>query len=162
MTTEEVREVSKIIFGEPIKDEDFKGINLKKFIEETNKKSVKEFFGIDTMYAEWLRPHIICEDDTEISVQASTYHYCTPRMTSQPAYETYEVCLYDTDLEESLKIAKKKKYKEAIQWFIDNDGDSVYSQVPHNIVQNFIDFHGGIKELKHHMTHHVFCKEDEE
>lgn len=44
-----------------------------------------------------------------------------------------------------------KKYKEAVQYFIDDgsiDMGDVVSQVPHNILEKYIEAHGGIKYLK--------------
>lgn len=144
MTDEELRIISKEIFGEPLS---FIDMDLNKFIKETNKPDVLRRYGINPTLESWLRPRIVCEDGVILSVQASEIHYCCPRKSKQESYTHYEVMLIgDHDLDEFVKSCKKK-YQECVQWFIDNDGDGVYAEVPHDILQGYIDAHGGIKDF---------------
>ena len=130
-----------------------KSMTLKEFIKLTNKPDVVKINDIDINA---IRPHIICEDGYEISVQASTFHHCYPRLNNQDVYDTYEIMqCSECELEEFIKTVPAK-YKAAVQWFIDDGsidmGDPV-SQVPHKVLEKYILSHGGIKYLKDTETH---------
>lgn len=147
MTVEEVRLISKEIFGEPW--------DLQKFITETNKPEVIQAYGYHPVYEESLRPHIILGNLMEISVQASHFHWCDPRKTHMEKYNTYEVLLYgEWDWHKLEKEARLKCHKEAIKYMEDNydDHGDPYGQVPHDILQNFISACGGILALKRAMA----------
>lgn len=78
-----------------------------------------------------LRPRIVCNDGYNLSVQASYYHYCTPRIDCLKKYDTVEVgFISDTTPE----------------FFEYTAGGGVYGNVPMAVVQEVIDKHGGIKE----------------
>jgi len=147
MTEEEVRKVSKEIFGEPW--------DLQKFITETNKPEVKIAYGFHPVYEESLRPHIILGNLMEISVQASCFHYCEPRKTSIKKYDTYEVLLYgEWDWHKMETTSRLKCHKEAIKYMWDNyEQSEPYGFVPHEILQNFISACGGILTLKKSRNH---------
>lgn len=138
-----------------------KNMTLKEFIQLTNKPGIVKINDIDVNA---VRPHIICGDDSEISVQASTFHYCCPRLNNQDVYENYEVMFYgDIDLQEML-TKTPKKYKDAIQYLIDDgsidSGENVVSHVPHDILEKYILAHGGIKYIKDMHTRKQLSAED--
>ncbi len=127
---------------------------------------------IDSNYQGKLMPHIVCNDGTTLSVQTSHTHYCTPRTDHGP-YSHVEVgypSVRPTDSWEkyfdgkwqqlglvgtvkrivcdskSIVYALKNKrwrYLRGLLSFVDNATDSVYGYVPVDLVQEFIDSHGG-------------------
>jgi hypothetical protein len=74
--------------------------------------------------------HIQCQDGTVISVQASKYHHCFPKITGLPIYESYEVMIVklDREIPEYLQISKD---------------DNVGGYVPVEDILRFINEHGG-------------------
>lgn len=75
-------------------------------------------------------PSIKCNDGVSISIQASEFHYCSPRNNCGP-YTTVEVwCLSGADP------------ADVTQFDYDEDGPSGY--VPIESVVAFLDIHGGI------------------
>ena len=80
-------------------------------------------------------PAIICADGFTVSVQASDFHYCTPRDNKGP-YVTFELG-FPSSKEESLM-----PYVEDA----DNPTGTVYAQVPEKVVLDLINVHGGLKE----------------
>jgi hypothetical protein len=88
---------------------------------------------IDAYGQKKLSDTIICQDGTELSVQASRYHYCTPRTDSGP-YTHLEVGFPSVDPPET--------------WATYADGEypaDVYGYVPVALIQTFISAHGGEK-----------------
>lgn len=81
-------------------------------------------------------PLIRCADGFEMSVQASRFHYCTPRETLKSGnYDAWEI---------GFPSAKE----EALLPYID-DGDkdptdTVYGYVPTELVDAVLEKHGGI------------------
>jgi len=82
-----------------------------------------------------VRPHLVCKDGTEISVQASSFHYCSPRNNVGPYSEVEIACLED------------ELFKDC-----DDEGNcyewKVYGYVPVDLVKQFIEKHGGFASLK--------------
>jgi hypothetical protein len=80
-----------------------------------------------------------CKDGATLSIQASKYHYCTPRDNEGP-YSTIEVgFIIDKDGEQ---ITPPES------WKVHADGEfpsDVYGYVPVELVQEFCDSHGGLK-----------------
>lgn len=75
-------------------------------------------------------------DGESISVQASGFHYCSPRNNDGPYYAVE--CGYPS-----------VRPQEAMMEFAENHEDpteTVYGYVPIQVVQDFIDLHGGEKE----------------
>ena len=71
-------------------------------------------------------PHIKCKDGTTISVQASEYHYCSPRTHNGP-YHQVEVWCIPEDVQVSefeYNVFEPSAYVpiEAVVKFIDNHG----------------------------------------
>lgn len=89
-------------------------------------------------------PAVICADGFKMSVQASKYHYCSPRDDEGP-YESVEVG-YPSSPEPLLGIT--------------NDGD-VWGYVPVEIICNIVNKHGGFKEWNGKNTESASIPEDE-
>lgn len=86
---------------------------------------------------------IICNDGTEISVQASIHHYCSPRENNAKCYTHVEAGFPTVKPQESMM-----EYAECP----DKPTETVYTCVPISIILEFINLHGGIKsgELSPH------------
>lgn len=80
-----------------------------------------------------LRPLIECADGLTLSVQASAYHYCTPRDNGGRWYSV-EVGFPSLPLE------------ELREWADDPDAltATVYANVPIEVVERIVNEHGGI------------------
>ena len=81
-------------------------------------------------------PKIICKDGYMFSVQASKYHYCTPRTANGFPYTHFEIG-YPSGREETLMGYAEDK---------DRPTDTVYGYVPLKTVLEVIEAHGGMKE----------------
>lgn len=82
-------------------------------------------------------PAIECHDGFRISVQASEYTYCSPRITDDIAYHQFE-CGFPSG-----------PVPELTEWK-DGDADSddtqcVYGYVPVDVIVGLVKKHGGIK-----------------
>jgi hypothetical protein len=81
-------------------------------------------------------PQIMCKDGTQVSVQASQFHYCIPRNDTGP-YTKVEVGFPTVAPTQRLKdFAEDAEYLT----------ETVYGYVPLDVVQEFLDEHGGIAE----------------
>lgn len=82
-----------------------------------------------------IRPRLICKDGFSMSVQASQYHYCTPRVDGVVEYEEVE-------------IGPLNEKEELLIPYAENPDETytVYPYVPIDIVNQVIEKHGGIKE----------------
>lgn len=81
------------------------------------------------------RPRLYCNDGYSISVQASAFHYCKPRLDGIQDYESVELGFPSTE-------------DELINEYAEVDSDytkTVYGYVPIEIVEELINKHGGIK-----------------
>lgn len=79
--------------------------------------------------------HIICADGFVVSVQASKYHYCTPRL--------------DNAGWDSVELGFPSAADDLIQEYAetpDEPTQTVYAYVPIDTVARLIIKHGGIKE----------------
>ncbi len=83
-------------------------------------------------------PKIICKDGTTLSVQASEYHYCTPRDNYGP-YTHVEVG-YPTAVPHDAML----RYAEESS----DPTCTVYGYTPVEVVNEFIELHGGIQKGK--------------
>lgn len=86
-----------------------------------------------------VRSPIICNDGTQISVQASVGHYCLPKNNTGP-YTHYEIGFPETGNGEPL-------YEERLQPYKDNTGD-VYLYVPEDLIVAILTKHGGVPPWK--------------
>ena len=82
----------------------------------------------------WLTKKLECNDGFKMSVQASEFHYCTPRINTDRYYE-FEVG-FPTEKEDLLM-----PYAEDY----DNPTDTVYGYVPIEVIEEIITKHGGIQ-----------------
>lgn len=80
------------------------------------------------------RPHVICKDGFRISVQASEFHYCSPRINGADMYETVELG-YPND-EDVLIIDYAEDPSDLTE--------TVYGFVPIELVNELVEKHGGI------------------
>lgn len=84
-----------------------------------------------------IRPHVECADGFKMSVQASQYHYCEPRMDLVDGNYTEVEIGFPTEEEPLIN-----EYAECSgQWT-----ETVYGYVPVEIVDAVIEKHGGFKE----------------
>ena len=79
-------------------------------------------------------PWVECADGFTVSVQASEFHYCSPRVNGAEVYESVE--LGYPNREDPLII----DYAEEP----DSPTDTVYGYVPVHIVCELVEKHGGI------------------
>lgn len=75
----------------------------------------------------------ICKNGTIISIQASDFHYCDPRINGAQEYNKFELNLLVED-------KKRLKFKELNQY----DDGYVFGYVPAELVQRLIDSFGGL------------------
>lgn len=79
-------------------------------------------------------PRIVCKDGFSLSVQCHRGNYCCPRIDGASRY--YEV-----------EVGFPSEIPEFIMGYCDDDTnptDTVYAYVPTKLVQELIEFHGGI------------------
>lgn len=80
---------------------------------------------------------IVCSDDFTMSVQASRYHYCSPRQDNSYPYFKVEV---------GFPSAREETLMEYIDGGSESDPvQSVYGYVPVEIVEEIVNRHGGLK-----------------
>lgn len=80
------------------------------------------------------RPRIYCNDGYSVSVQASEFHYCSPRLNGNQDYESVELGFPSSEDELINEYAEE----------IGNYTDTVYGYVPIEVVEKLIEKHGGI------------------
>ena len=83
------------------------------------------------------RPAVKCEDGYQVSIQASEYHYCSPRETGLNHYDEVELGFPNKADEELLDYAEEPE----------KPTDTVYGYVPIDLVDKVIMKHGGITKL---------------
>lgn len=102
---------------------DFK-MNIAEFLEKTYNSNQYE-----------LRPTIVCADGFEMSVQASEFHYCTPRVDGK-VYSTVEIGFPNNKEELIMPFAEEPE----------NPTGTVYGYVDTEIVDAVIKKHGGLDQ----------------
>lgn len=81
---------------------------------------------------------IVCADGFSMSVQASSFSYCSPRIDSAAAYEACEIG-YPTARDSALE-----EYAEDPEApIMDGQVQTVYPWVPASVIQAVIQKHGG-------------------
>lgn len=89
-----------------------------------------------------IRPRIVCKDGYSFSYQASAYHYCTPRSTFKPnEKEKYT----------QVELGYPSEDDELIHDYCEDPDHAtydIYPYVPVRIVNQLIEKHGGIVEVK--------------
>lgn len=109
-------------------------MTLDEFIEKTYHERTRSI--LHRGYKEFdfvFRPRIVCNDGFNISIQASEFHYCTPRITTD-SYEAVEAGYPSSEEERLIEYAEDKK----------NPMNTVYPYVPTWILSEIIESHGGI------------------
>ena len=101
-----------------------------------------------------VRPRIVCLDGESISVQASEYHYCEPRIILENGdYTRVEVGYPSCEPPESWH-----KYAEGESYIDDLDYcDTIYAFIPIELVKEFIKKHGGI-DMERLLDKRVKCQ----
>lgn len=94
----------------------------------TAKEWLKETFRRERMGL-LIRPHAICKDRFSISIQASAFHYCTPRRGLKDCEYTHLELGYPSEQEELLDKYQRGK---------------IFPYVPIAVVEEVIAKHGGI------------------
>lgn len=79
-------------------------------------------------------PAAYCKDGFEISIQASEYNYCSPRINEASIYTSFELG-YPSKKDELITEYAEDKEKPT---------DTVYGYVPVHVVNELIEKHGGI------------------
>lgn len=96
---------------------------------------VNEYLKRTRKMEKWgVRPDMKCADGFSISVQASVYHYCSPRTM-------------DADQYESVELGYPNMEDPIIADYAENPDDlteTVYKYVPIEVVNEVIEKHGGI------------------
>ena len=86
------------------------------------------------------RPTIKCKDGFKISVQASAYNSCYPKLTGLDVYKSFEV-LSKKDIDEFSLYLSNNYYLGSSK---NNNKIKQYDYVPSSMIETFIENHGGI------------------
>lgn len=86
----------------------------------------------------WDAPRIVCQDGFSMSIQASEFHYCTPRVTGAFPYSSIEIGFPSRRIPEAHEYAEEPK----------RHTKTVFGYVPVEIVNEIIRKHGGVKEKR--------------
>lgn len=93
--------------------------------------TVREFLQKHPVSAlRWVRPHAMCADGFLLSIQASEYHYCSPRQDNAPEYQAVEIMVLSGTKPRSLRPYSA--------------GGDVYGYVPMAVAERLVKRHGGI------------------
>lgn len=106
--------------------EQYTGYSFEEFIQET-----KQLFK---------RPIMVMGDGTKMTVQASAFHYCEPRRSGLDSYKSYEVA-YPSRI-----IDKLRDYAEMPVESEEELLESVYSNVPAELLSQIVMEHGGVNK----------------
>ena len=94
-----------------------------------------------TSHYQVVRKSLVCNDGTTLSVQASDTHWCSPR-NSYVDYYTGDIEYFDYSSVEVWNVS----VSVPDSWSDYGDDNNPYAYIPVNLVEEFIDSHGGIKE----------------
>jgi hypothetical protein len=83
----------------------------------------------------WSVPRIECADGLTLSVQASAFHYCTPRETGAHPYQSVEVGFPSERIEALMPYAEDAEAPT----------ETVYGYVPVEVVNQIVTEHGGAR-----------------
>ena len=103
---------------------------VNKYLKETLNETPSMFGGT----IQGIRPPVKCKDGFSISVQASSGHYCSPRVNGDVIYDDVELGFPNMEDELIAKYAEDP----------DEPTNTVYGYVPVDIVNQLIEKHGGI------------------
>lgn len=107
-------------------------MTLNEFMNHGRDDRTKQIAGMTLMDK---TPTLLCADGFRISVQASEYHYCEPR-----------VSLADATGYESFELGYPSELDSLIEPFAEDEGttQTVFPFTPREIVEALIEKHGGI------------------
>ena len=125
---------------------------------------IEDFLGT-SIYYQKVRPRIVCQDGYSVSVQASEYTYCMPRLTqfqNEDGWHAINGAYYtSSDMPrifrsdnyipyESVELGYPSEPDELINEYAESEEytSTVYSYVPVDIVEKLIEKHGGFKEAR--------------
>jgi hypothetical protein len=97
--------------------------------------ALTSFMGFMMGGTDRVEPRVECNDGVSLSVQASRNHYCSPRSDNGP-WTTVEVGYPSVDPGEAWREFQEDE---------DNPTETVYGNVPIELVEAFIEAHGGLK-----------------
>lgn len=80
-----------------------------------------------------IRPVVVCAVGFSMSVQASSFHYCSPRMDNAPMYSSVGIG-FPSEREELLMPYAEEAHRPC---------DTVYARVPVDVVLTVVWKHGG-------------------
>ena len=83
-----------------------------------------------------LRDTVVCADGYKVSIQASEYHYCIPRINDA---EEYGACELGFPNQPDELINEYAEYAEESEYT-----NTVYAYVPAKVIQALLEKHGGI------------------
>ena len=98
--------------------------------------TINEFLQKTNYYGFGRRPRVHCADGFSVSVQASQFHYCRPRIDSAEKYNAVELGFPSAADDLIIDYAEDNSYT-----------DTVYGYVPVEVVDKLIEKHGGIVDL---------------
>ena len=98
--------------------------------------TINEFLQKTNYCGYGLRPRVHCADGFSVSVQASQYYYCRPRIDSAEKYNAVELGYPSAADDLITDYAEDNSYT-----------DTVYGYVPVEVVDKLIEKHGGIVDL---------------
>ena len=113
-------------------------MNTNEFLKKFYSAKLVGFVGVRAVTVQDLRPHAVCADGFKISIQASQYHYCTPREDGQIDYKQVELGYPSKEEEMILDFAEDP----------DDPTSTVYGYVPVEVVDKMLEKHGGITAYK--------------
>lgn len=87
-----------------------------------------------SLFRSYFRPGIVCRDGATVSLQASEYHYCTPRNNDGPY--THIEAGYPSVMPPDSWLPYAENAEKPL--------DTVYDYLPLQLAQEFIDAHGGV------------------
>lgn len=128
---EQEQDENEEIHEENIKENKKEQINeeLQKFIKKTNNNITNNNIT---------RPRIIMKDGVSISLQASAFHYCSPKISELNDYEEFEIG-YPSIIIEQLKDYVEFPIEDEEEYL-----NSIYPFVPKDIIIDILYEHGGI------------------
>lgn len=98
-------------------------------------RDVNDFELVNGKISPSLSKRIVCADGLSLSVQASTYSYCSPRENIGP-WNQVEVGFPSSKVDEIMSYAEDPN----------DPTETVYGWVPIRLVEEIIESHGGIVE----------------
>lgn len=99
--------------------------------------NISDFFDNNKMEGcPWLTRRVLLNSGLSLSIQASSNHYCSPRAD------------YDFDCYDSFELGYPSEEIEIISSYAEdpaNPTETVYPNVPRNVVLEIVDANGGVK-----------------